>query len=259
MNILLVGDIVGAPGRNIFKQLVPRLKSSGEVHTVIANAENAAAGNGITLPLAQELFDAGADAITLGDHVWGQKEFAPLAGSDKRIVRPANLPPGTPGNGTAVIHTNYGDIGIISLLGRVFMNPCDCPFRAADQALKSLPANIPIVVDIHAEATSEKIALGHYLDGRVAALFGTHTHVQTNDAHLLPGGTAYISDVGMTGPSHSVIGREIAPVLKKFLTGMPSRFEVASGPTQLDAALLVLDNQTRKPLSISPVRWSLPD
>lgn len=258
MKILLVGDIVGSPGRAIFQKIVPQLKASGEVHVVIANAENAAAGNGITIALANELFNAGADVITLGDHVWGQKEFAPLAGSDKRIVRPANFPPSVPGIGATVVHTNFGDIGVISLLGRVFMNPVDCPFRTADATLKTLPANIPIIVDFHAEATSEKIALGYHLDGRVSAIFGTHTHIQTNDATILPKGTAYITDVGMTGPIRSVIGREVEPVLRKFLTGMPSRFEVAAGDCRLDAALLTIDNSMRKPTEIKPISWTLP-
>lgn len=259
MKILLVGDIVGGPGRTILKIVVGKLRQANAIHTVIVNGENAAAGNGITLALAQELFDAGADAITLGDHVWGQKEFEQQITADKRIVRPLNLPDGVPGSGWTVIHTNFGDLAVVSLLGRVFMNPVDCPFMAMDKVLKAIPGGVPVIVDFHAEATSEKIAMGYYLDGRVAAVFGTHTHVQTSDARLYPKGTAYITDLGMTGPIESVIGREVEPVLKKFTTGIPAKFDVARGPSRLEGAILELDNVTRKPLCIYPVRYYAED
>jgi len=256
MKILLVGDIVGAPGRACFKRVAQQALASGEVQAIVANAENAAAGSGITLPLAQELFDAGATLLTLGDHTWGQRGFDAAIGSEKRIVRPANFPEGTPGAVTAVAETAMGPIAVVSVLGQVFMGSADNPFRAVDRALAALPANVPVFVDVHAEATSEKIAMGYWLDGRVAAVFGTHTHVQTSDATLLPGGTAYITDVGMTGPARSVIGRQIEPVLKKFATGIPARFEVASGPTKLEGAVVDLPRGAKFPVSIRAVRYT---
>ncbi len=258
MRIFLTGDIVGGPGRRIFSEVVKRLRGENSVHLVIANAENAAAGNGITMALAQELFKAGADVITLGDHAWGQKEMEGAIGGEKRLLRPINYPPGTPGQGSVVVQCAVGSVAVVSLLGRVFMGPMDCPFRAMDSALNTLPRNVPIVVDFHAEASSEKIAMGHYLDGRVAAVVGTHTHVQTSDATILPGGTAYMTDLGMTGPYHSVIGREIAPVLKKMTTGLPARFEVATGPCVLEGAMLELDRESGRAVSITPYRYREP-
>lgn len=254
MKILLVGDIVGSPGRRIFRDAVKCLRDENAVQAVIANGENAAAGNGITLALADELFKAGADAITLGDHVWGQKELETTIGGERRLVRPQNVPPGTPGQGCVTVQTACGPLAVVNLLGRVFMNPADCPFRAMDALLKTLPRNVPVLVDFHAEATSEKIAMGFYLDGRVAAVFGTHTHVQTNDAMLLPKGTAYMTDLGMTGPYLSVIGREIEPVLKKFTTGVPAKFDVAKGPCVLEGAILDLDRASGRAVSITPYR-----
>lgn len=255
MRILLVGDIVGSPGRRIFGEVVKHLRAENSVNLVVANAENAAAGNGITLALAEELFKAGADIITLGDHAWGQKGFEAVIGSEKRLLRPINYPPGVAGQGTIVLPGTYGPVAVVSLLGRVFMGPMDCPFRAMDAVLKTLPRNVPIIVDFHAEATSEKIAMGHYLDGKVTAVVGTHTHVQTNDAMILPGGTAYMTDLGMTGPYHSVIGREIAPVLKKMTTGVAARFEVAGGPCVLEGAILEIERESGKARSITPYRY----
>ena len=254
MKILLVGDIVGNPGRRIFGEVVKKLRNENAVQVVIANAENAAAGNGITIPLAQELLKAGADVLTLGDHVWGQRELEGTIASEKRLLRPANISSCAPGNGSVTIQTTLGPLSVMNLVGRVFMNPADCPFRAVDAELKKLPVNVPVIVDFHAEATSEKIAMGHYLDGRAAAVVGTHTHVQTNDAVILPKGTAYMTDLGMTGPYVSVIGREIAPVTKRFTTGIPSKFDVAGGPCVLEGAILDLDTDTRKAVSITPFR-----
>jgi len=254
VKILLVGDIVGSPGRRFFGEVVRKLRAENAVHVVVANAENAAAGNGITIPIAQELFSAGADVLTLGDHVWGQKDLEKTIGSEKRLLRPANFPPGVPGQCSITIQTAMGPLSVVNLVGRVFMNPIECPFRAVDAELKKLPANAPVIVDFHAEATSEKITMGHYLDGRVAAVFGTHTHVQTSDAFILPKGTAYITDLGMTGPYVSVIGRQIAPVTKRFTTGVPAKFEVASGPCGLEGALLELGISTRQAISITPLR-----
>lgn len=255
MKVLMVGDIVGSPGRRIFKTLIPRLIQSGQVHAVIANAENIAAGNGITLALAKEIFDAGANVITLGDHIWGQKGFDGVIASEKRIVRPANLPLMTPGETISIAQTAQGPFAVVSLVGRTFMNPADCPFRAADAVLKRIPGGMPIFVDFHAEATSEKIAMGHHLDGRVTAVVGTHTHVQTSDAFILPGGTAYLSDLGMTGPYNSVIGRDISAVLKRFITGIPARFDVASGPATLEGAIIEFERNHVNALSIETFRF----
>lgn len=258
MKVLLVGDIVGGPGRRIFRDVVKRLRDEGAVQVVIANGENAAAGNGITLALADELFKSGADAVTLGDHVWGQKELESSIAGEKRLIRPLNYPPGAPGQGSAVLSTSFGPLAVVNLQGRVFMGPLDCPFRAVDAVLRTLPRNVPVLVDFHAEATSEKIAMGHYLDGRVTAVFGTHTHVQTSDAVILPKGTAYMTDLGMTGPYLSVIGREIDPVLKKFTTGIPAKFEVAKGPCVLEGAILEIDRDSGKAVSITPYRFREP-
>jgi len=258
MKVLLVGDIVGGPGRRIFRDVVKRLREENAVQAVVANGENAAAGNGITLPLAEELFKAGADVVTMGDHVWGQRDLEPAIAGEKRLLRPLNFPPGTPGNGCVTVQTACGPLAVVNLLGRVFMNPVDCPFRAMDALLRTLPRNVPVLVDFHAEATSEKIAMGFYLDGRVAAVFGTHTHVQTSDAALLPKGTAYMTDLGMTGPYLSVIGREIEPVLKKFVIGLPSRFEVAKGPCVLEGAILEINRESGRAVSITPYRFKEP-
>jgi hypothetical protein len=255
MKVLVVGDIVGSIGRRVFKEVVSRLRDENVVQAVVVNGENAAAGNGITRALAEELFKSGADVITLGDHAWGQKELESTISSEKRLLRPLNMPPGTPGQGHAMVQATIGSFVAVNLMGRVFMNPADCPFRAMDSLLASLPRNLPVIVDFHAEATSEKIAMGHYLDGRVAAVFGTHTHVQTNDAAILPKGTAYITDIGMTGPANSVIGREIAPVLKRFTTGLPAKFEIAKGPAVLEGAVIDIDRRSGKALSITPYRY----
>jgi 2',3'-cyclic-nucleotide 2'-phosphodiesterase len=255
MKILVVGDIVGGTGRRVFTEVAARLRGENAVNAVVVNGENAAAGNGITLALAAELFKAGADVITLGDHAWGQRELESSISGEQRLLRPLNTPPGTPGQGHATVQTAVGSFVAVNLIGRVFMNPADCPFRAMDALLATLPRNLPVIVDFHAEATSEKIALGHYLDGRVAAVFGTHTHVQTSDAVILPKGTAYITDIGMTGPAHSVIGREIAPVLKKFTTGIPVKFEIAKGPGVLEGAIIDLDRETGRARSITPYRF----
>ena len=200
MKILFIGDVVGSPGRRIFKAHIPRLKREYGLNAVVVNAENAAAGSGLTVLLAKELLEAGADAITLGDHAWGQREFASTINQVPQVVRPANFPPQAPGKGWTLVHTPVCRFAVLNLIGRVFMGPADCPFRAADAALAEIPKDVPVFVDFHAEATSEKIALAHYLDGRVTAVLGTHTHVQTSDAWVLPGGTAFQSDLGMTGP-----------------------------------------------------------
>ena len=244
MKILMLGDIVGSPGRRIFKERVQGLRRELGLAAVVVNAENAAAGSGLTVPLAKEIFEAGADAITLGDHAWGQKEFAPTIGQLKDIVRPANFPPSAPGKGWALVTTPICRFAVLNLIGRVFMGPADCPFRAADAALNEMPKDVPVFVDFHAEATSEKIALANYLDGRVTAVVGTHTHVQTSDATILPGGTAFLSDLGMTGPAVSVLGVKPEQSVRMFLGDPYVPFSGASGPAKLECAVFSLDDST---------------
>ena len=254
MRILMVGDVVGGPGRRIFTREVPRLRAERQLDAVVVNAENCAAGSGITAALAKEFFAAGADAITLGDHTWGQKEFAGQVAEIERLVRPVNYAAECPGRGWTLVTLPTLRFAVVNVQGQVFMGPADNPFKAMDRALAEIPKDVPVFVDFHAEATSEKVTLGYYLDGRVTALVGTHTHVQTSDAMLLPKGTAYITDLGMTGPYVSSIGRDLKPVTRKFLTGMPSRFEVAEGPCVLEGAAVEFDPATRKAVSIEPFR-----
>lgn len=256
MKILCIGDIVGSPGRRIFKTEIPRIRQENNLDAVIVNAENAAGGRGITAKIAEELFNAGADAITLGDHVWDQKETPALLEQEKRITRPGNVPSECPGRAWISISTPLGEIVIMNLMGRVFMQPVDCPFKKATELLSGpIPRNAMIICDFHAEATSEKIAMGWHLDGRVAAVFGTHTHVQTSDAKVLPNGTGYITDLGMTGPVNSVIGRDIVPVMRKFKTGMPAFFSVASGQAVMEGCLFDIDRQTLRAKSAQAVRY----
>lgn len=254
MTVLMIGDVVGSPGRSILKRELKKLKSSYAASAAIVNAENCAAGSGITESLAKEIFEAGADAITLGDHTWGQKEFAGQIGKIPNLVRPANFSSECPGKGWCLVTLASFRFAVLNLQGRVFMQSVDCPFKAADAALKEIPSDVPVFVDFHAEATSEKVTLANYLDSRVAAIAGTHTHVQTSDARILPGGTAFITDLGMTGPYHSSIGRDFKPVTKKFITGMPSRFEVAEGPCVLEGAAFTMDTSTGKVKSVEAFR-----
>ncbi len=256
MRVLMVGDIVGSPGRRAFRNTVRRLREAGEIHLVVANGENAAAGNGITPKLAEEIHRGGADVITLGDHCWNQKELAPAIDGFAQMIRPANFCPGNPGKGWTQVQSEIGPLVVVNLVGRVFMPPADCPFRTVDAILgKSLPSGVPIVVDFHAEATSEMIAMGRHLDGRVAAVVGTHTHVQTSDERVFPGGTAYLTDLGQTGPRDSILGRETGAVLKKFTTGMPTRFLVEKeGPAMLEGAIIDIDTKSGKARSIRRIR-----
>ena len=254
MKILFIGDVVGSSGRRMLASKVRMLRQERNIDAVVANAENCAAGSGITRQLAKDIFSYGVDAITLGDHTWGQKDFAAEISSIENLVRPANFPSQCPGKGWTIVTMPTFSFAILNIQGRTFMQPADCPFRAADSALAQIPRNIPVFVDFHAEATSEKVTLGHYLDGRAAAVVGTHTHVQTSDAVILPKGTAYITDLGMTGPYISSIGRDLKPVTKKFLTGMPSRFEVAGGPCTLEGAIVDFDLHTFKATGIEAIR-----
>jgi metallophosphoesterase (TIGR00282 family) len=221
---------------------------------VVVNAENCAAGSGITAALSKSFFDAGADAITLGDHTWGQKEFAGQISALERVIRPANFPQECPGKGWCMVTMPTFRFAVVNVQGRVFMNPVDCPFKALDRVLNEIPKDVPVFVDFHAEATSEKITFGYYFDGRVTAIVGTHTHVQTSDAVILPGGTAYLTDLGMTGPYISSIGRDLKPVTRKFITGMPARFDVAEGPSVLEGAIIDFDPLTKKANSIETIR-----
>jgi 2',3'-cyclic-nucleotide 2'-phosphodiesterase len=253
MKILFIGDIVGSPGREAIKKLVPLLKDELQIDFVVANAENASGGSGITAKVAEELFDSGVNVLTAGDHIWKKPEIFELINREPRIMRPLNYPAGAPGRGASVFKTpgNGIKVGVININGRVFMDALDCPFKAATAAVKELAQETKIIiVDIHAEATSEKIALGYYLDGKVSAIFGTHTHIQTADEKILPQGTAYITDVGMTGPYDSVIGRRVEDVLTRFLSAIPVKFEVAQGDIQLHGALVEIDEATGKARSI---------
>ena len=254
MKILHIGDIVGSPGRLAFARVVARLKAEEKIDFIIANGENSAAGRGISPALAEEIFSAGADVITLGDHTWDQKDILPYLDREPRMVRPANFAPGCPGRGYFSVDTPKGRVTVMQLIGRVFMPPADCPFRAADEILKRGDLGRIIFVDIHCEATSEKIAMGRYLDGRVSSVAGTHTHVQTSDDAILPKGTAYITDLGMTGPKDSVLGREVAPVIKKFVTGMPQKLDVAAGDLALEGVIVTVDPQTGRATRIKRIR-----
>jgi 2',3'-cyclic-nucleotide 2'-phosphodiesterase len=256
MKILMVGDIVGAPGRRAFAQVVARLKQAGRADFVVANAENSAGGKGLSGTVAEEIFAAGADVITLGDHTWDQKDVIPYLDREIRVVRPANFAPGCPGRGcTTVDGPDGARVTVINLVGRVFMNSYDCPFRTADALLKKEP-NLGriIVVDMHAEATSEKIVIGRYLDGRVSAVVGTHTHVQTSDETVPPKGTAYITDLGMTGAKDSALGRDLDSVTQKMLTGMPAKFEVARDNLMMEGVLVDVDERSGQARGIKRLR-----
>lgn len=259
MKILFIGDIVGSPGRQAIKELVPKIVKREKIDFVVANGENAAGGSGITPALLEELLGYGVDAITSGDHIWKRKEIIETIDSDNRLLRPANFPEGTPGFGSNVYEAkNKIKIGIINLEGRTFMNPKECPFKAAIKHIDEIKKKTPvIVVDMHAEATSEKIALGWFLDGLVSACVGTHTHVQTADERLLPKGTAYITDLGMTGPYDSVLGRKQEQIIARFITQLPTRFEMATENIQLHGAIIEVEEKTGKAKSIKRIQEKL--
>lgn len=244
MRILFVGDIVGSPGRQIVHDRLADIVSQRQIDLVIANGENAASGFGITPRLADELLGMGIDVLTGGNHSWDRKEILEYLPHQPRLLRPGNFPEGTPGFGSFIGTARNGvKYAVLNLQGRVFLAPIDDPFRKAEIELAKLPADVAFVlVDIHAETTSEKIAMGWYLDGRVTAVVGTHTHVTTADEHLLPQGTAYITDVGMTGPHGGVIGMDREAIIKRFLDGLPARFEVASGDLQMNCVLIETDD-----------------
>jgi metallophosphoesterase (TIGR00282 family) len=256
MKVLVIGDIMGEPGRRAVGRAIPRLVSRRQIDVVIGNGENVAGGFGITPELAEELLEMGLAVITTGNHAWDKKEILDYFPREPRLLRPANYPAGVPGHGSYVIETSSGEhLAVLHLMGRAFMPTLDCPFQVAKRELFGLKSRAAaVLVDMHAEATSEKMAMGHYLDGEVTAVLGTHTHVQTADEQILPKGTAYLTDIGMTGPLHSVIGVKKELAIEKFLTGMPRRFEVAAGPTVFCAALVELDARLGKALSIERVR-----
>ncbi len=250
MLILMIGDIIGQPGRRAIRELLPGLQQQYGLDLVIANAENAAGGFGVTLEIARELLDAGVDVLTSGNHIWAQKEIIPHLDSDLPILRPLNYPPGVPGKG----YLTKKKVTIVNLMGRTFMNNLDCPFRAMDKLLAELqPKPLIIIVDFHAEATSEKVALGRYLDGRVSAVLGTHTHVGTIDTQIQPKGTAYVTDVGMTGPKDSIIGDDAESVIQRFLTGLPHRLSVGKGRPVLNAVMVEVDERSGRAISIERI------
>jgi metallophosphoesterase (TIGR00282 family) len=240
VNILFVGDVFGRPGRDALIKRLPSLVRERDIHFVIANGENAASGAGITSKIATSLLDGGVDVIITGNHVWRQREVLPFLQSERRIVRPANYPAGSPGRSLTVQEARGGEqVAVVNLDGALFMDSGISPFRIIDALVEqALAQAVTVVVDFHAEATSEKVAMGHYLDGRVTAVIGTHTHVQTADARVMPGGTAYVTDVGMTGPMESVIGVSTDVILRRFLTEMPQQFVVAGGPVRMDYAVI---------------------
>jgi 2',3'-cyclic-nucleotide 2'-phosphodiesterase len=254
---LFIGDVMGQPGRRILKETLPGLLEEYSPALVLANGENAAAGFGITPPLVEDLLALGIAVLTSGNHIWDKKEILPYLAdhADGRLLRPANYPGSSPGHGLYVGRTrSQMAYAVMNLQGRVFMPAIDCPFRTADRLLEQIPAEVKVrIVDMHAEATSEKLAMGWYLDGRVTAVVGTHTHVPTADETVLPRGTAYVTDLGMTGPYDSVIGIEKRAVIEKFLSQIPARFEVAKGDVRLSAVLIEADTETGRASSIQRI------
>ena len=254
MIILAIGDIIGKPGRQAVNEFVPDLRKEYGIDLVIANGENAAGGFGLTPSTAQELLDSSVDVITSGNHIWAQKEIIPYLDEDVPVLRPLNYPPGVPGRGYLL----KNKILVVNLIGRTFMTNYDCPFRAMDALLEKLPTKPEIIiVDFHAEATSEKVAMGRYLDGRVSAVLGTHTHVGTIDARILPGGTAYVSDIGMTGPDDSIIGDDPEAVIQRFLTMMPHHLSVGRGKPVFNAIMVDVDEKSGKATSIERIARGL--
>jgi len=255
VKLLFIGDIIGKPGREALSRELHRIIDRHRVDLVIANGENAAGGFGLTAETAQELFKCGVQVLTSGNHIWDKKDALEYIKREERIVRPANYPEGTPGRGATLVRTPGGvKVGILNLEGRVFMNNLDCPFRCADREIAKLREETPIIfVDFHAEATSEKISLGWHLDGRVSAVIGTHTHVQTADERILTGGTAYLTDAGMTGPFDSVIGVRKEDAIEKFITQRPSKFEVAKKDIRINGVVIEVDEKSGLAMSIERI------
>jgi len=257
VNILMVGDVYGEPGRAAVTRLLPKLRQEHAIDFCVVNVENAAGGFGVTAPIARQILEHGADVMTSGNHIWDKKEVIPYIVKENLLLRPANFPAGTPGTGHVTVKCGPHKVAVLNLMGRIFMAPIDCPFRTADAVLPELRKDAAIVlVDMHAEATSESLAMGWYLDGRVSAVVGTHRHVQTADERVLPGGTAYITDLGLTGPTDGVIGVDRDQIIQRFLHQMPIRFETAKGPAALHGVVIVADPETGRASSIR--RLSLP-
>ena len=255
LRLLFLGDIIGEPGRKAVIEMVPKLRQTWEIDFVIVNGENAAAGRGITGRITIDLLRAGVAVITTGDHIWDQKEVNSYIESEPRLLRPINYPAGTPGKGSIVLETAKGKVGVINVQGRTFMQPSlENPFRHIEEEVTRMRAETHLIfVDVHAETTSEKIALGRFLDGKVSAVAGTHTHVQTADEQIFPGGTAFICDAGMCGPNESILGREIHPIIQRFMTSMPTSFPVAKGGVTLHGILVDIDTVSGKATSIRRV------
>jgi len=252
LRMMFLGDVVGEPGRRAVIDLVPVLKKEYELDFVVVNGENAAGGRGITPKITIDLLRAGIAVVTTGDHVWDQKEILNYIDTEPRLLRPINYPENTPGQGSVILETPKGKVGVINVQGRTFMLPSlENPFRALDAAVAKMREETSVIfVDVHAETTSEKISVGRFLDGRVSAVIGTHTHVQTGDERVFPGGTAFLCDAGMCGPTESVLGREIEPILSRFITNLPATFPVAKGPVALNGAIIDIDETTGKALGI---------
>jgi 2',3'-cyclic-nucleotide 2'-phosphodiesterase len=252
LRLLFLGDIIGEPGRKAVIEMVPKFKQEWAIDFVVVNGENAAAGRGITGRINIDLLRAGVAVITSGDHIWDQKEVISYIETEPRLLRPINYPPGTPGRGSIVLETAKGKVGVINVQGRTFMQPSlENPFRMVDEEVRRLRAETPVIlVDMHAETTSEKIAIGRFLDGKVSVVVGTHTHVQTADEQIFPGGTAFICDAGMCGPTESVLGREIQPIIQRFVSSMPVNFPVAKGRVKLHGILVDVDPATGKAKTI---------
>jgi metallophosphoesterase (TIGR00282 family) len=258
LTVICVGDVFGEPGRRAVQMLLPKLKKQHEADLAVVNVENSASGFGVTPLIARSFLEQGVDVMTSGNHIWDKKEIIEYIGKENLLLRPANYPPGTPGAGSIVVKAGPHKVAVLNLMGRVFLPQLDCPFRKADEELERLRAETPIiVVDMHAEATSESQAMGWHLDGRVSVVVGTHRHVQTADERLLPKGTAYITDLGLTGPTDSVIGVEPELALARFLSGMPNRFEPAKGPAMLQGVVIRIDPETGRGLSIERLRVPL--
>jgi len=250
IEVLFIGDVIGAPGREALQQFL----KGRQTDFTIVNGENLAGGVGITPKIAEEVFDLGVDAITTGNHVWKKKEIVPYIEIQQRLLRPINYPDDAPGRGYALLEKNGKRLYVVNVEGRVFMSPLLCPFRSMERLMSELEGDVPVVVDFHAEATSEKIAMGWFLDGRVSAVIGTHTHVQTADERILPLGTGYITDIGMTGPSDSVIGMRKESVIRRFLTQIPQRFEVAKGRVEVQGVRIRIDASTKRCVAIERIR-----
>jgi metallophosphoesterase (TIGR00282 family) len=259
IKILAIGDIVGKPGRQAVKALLPKIKKEEAIDFSIGNAENAAGGSGVTREVCDELLGYGLDVLTSGDHIWRKKEVLDIINIEKRLLRPLNFPDGAPGSGSWIYQLKDGtSICVINIVGRVFMNTLECPFRTMRRELERVKDKTPvIIVDFHAEATSEKIAMGYFLDGLVSAVLGTHTHIQTADEKIFPKGTAYITDLGMTGPYDSVIGRTVEGILERFITQLPTRFQVAENDVQLHGAILEVETKTGRAVSIKRIQRKL--